>query len=175
MALENALIPPDFLIITYDKNIYGIEVGIKKEIQSGSFSLQSNIPTATIDTINSRSSDRCPICKRWIPFCEYVIQNYSDFSKKIEQFEVRCIKQCNIFQPDRIARGECQYTKYSRNKTKTFDHTQHEYANGLHYHYRCVLRKLSPDVRDKIIDAQDVTALKAHYPYYSGLEMLMRR
>ena len=67
---KGSLIPPDFLVITYDKNLYGIEVGIKKEIQSGSFSLQSNIPTATIDTINSRSSDRCPICKRWIPFCE---------------------------------------------------------------------------------------------------------
>jgi len=45
------IVPPDFLVITYEKDLYGIEVGTKKEIQSGTFSLQTNIPTATIDTI----------------------------------------------------------------------------------------------------------------------------
>jgi len=79
MNREGSIIPPDFLVITPNKNIYGIEVGTKKEIQSGSFSLQTNIPTATIDTENSRVSDRCPICKRWIPFCDFVILDLSPF------------------------------------------------------------------------------------------------
>ncbi len=31
-GLNDHLVPPDFLLITYDKRIYGIEVGMKKEI-----------------------------------------------------------------------------------------------------------------------------------------------
>lgn len=174
IGLKGALIPPDFLIITYDKNLYGVEVGIKKEIQSGSFSLQSNIPTATIDTINSRSSDRCPICKRWIPFCEFVINNYSDFSKKIANYEVRCLEECDIYPKEGIVRGKCPYTKYSRNRTKTLEYTHHEYADGLHYHYRCILERVSDDVRNKMVASEDSIALKTHYPYYSGVEALMK-
>ncbi len=97
MSLRDSIIPPDFLIITYDRRIYGIEVGRKKEIQSGSFSLQTAIPSATIDTENSRTSDRCPICKRWIPFCEFVINNYSNFDLKITKSEVRCLEECKIY------------------------------------------------------------------------------
>jgi len=64
MSLDGSIAPPDFLIISDDKRIYGVEVGTKKEIQSGSFSLQTAIPTATIDTINSRASDRCPYMQK---------------------------------------------------------------------------------------------------------------
>ncbi|MFX0207795.1 MAG: hypothetical protein ACFFDT_17535, partial [Candidatus Hodarchaeota archaeon] len=39
IGLERNIIPPDFLIITYDRHLYGVEVGRKKEIQSGAFSL----------------------------------------------------------------------------------------------------------------------------------------
>ncbi|MBN2463989.1 MAG: hypothetical protein JXB43_10385 [Dehalococcoidia bacterium] len=171
---EGSLIPPDFLVITYDKNLYGIEVGIKKEIQSGSFSLQSNIPTATIDTINSRSSDRCPICKRWIPFCELVIRNYSDFNKEIDGFEVRCLAECDVYSKEKILNGDCPYTKYSRSQAPTLEHTHHEFADGLHYHYKCVLNKVPPNVRRMLAAAEDTIALKTHYPYYSGLEALKR-
>jgi len=174
MSLDDNIIPPDFLIITYDKHMYGIEVGTKKEIQSGSFSLQTAIPTATIDTINSRTSDRCPICKKWIPFCEFVINNYSNFDVKITKAEIRCLEDCNIYSKEDIAEGKCPYTKYSRNKAQTLWYAQHEFANGLHYHYRCVLEKLPEDVRNKVVNAKDAVALKTHYPYYSGLEELMK-
>jgi len=174
IGLDDALIPPDFLVITHNKNIYGIEVGTKKEIQSGSFSIQSNIPTATIDTINSRSSDRCPICKRWIPFCEFVIRNYSDFNKKIEKGEIKCLEECDIYSKTEVAQGKCPYTKYSRNTAATLDYTRHKYADGLHYHYRCVLSKVPKPLRESITNAHDTTALKTHYPYYSGLETLIR-
>lgn len=173
MSLNDSIVPPDFLIITHDKHIYGIEVGTKKEIQSGSFSLQTAIPTATIDTINSRTSDRCPICKRWIPFCEFVVNNYSNFDIEITKAEVRCLEECNIYSRKDIAAGKCPYMKYSRNKAQTLVYAQHEYASGLHYHYRCVLEKVPADVRKRIVDAEDTVALKTHYPYYSGLEELM--
>lgn len=175
MSLDGSIVPPDYLIISYDKRIYGVEVGTKKEIQSGSFSLQTAIPTATIDTINSRSSDRCPICKRWIPFCDFVIRNYSDLDKEIIKAEIRCLEECNIYSKEEIAAGKCPYTKYSRNKAKKLEHTQHKYANGLHYHYKCVLKNISADVKNKTIKANDTIALKTHYPYYSGLEELMKK
>lgn len=176
MSREGSIIPPDFLIITSEKNIYGIEVGRKKEIQSGSFSLQTNIPTATIDTENSRVSDRCPICKRWIPFCDFVINNYSNFHTEITKDEVRCLEECKAYSSkSTIASGKCPYTKYSREKAPTLEHTQHEYATGLHYHYKCVLEKVSEEIRSKIVSVQDTTALKTHYPYYSGLETLMKK
>jgi len=84
-SLTDVIVPPDFLLITKEKDIYGIEVGIKKEIQSGAFSLKTNIPTATIDTINSRCSDRCPICKKWIQFCDKVINEYSNIDFDIKK------------------------------------------------------------------------------------------
>jgi len=175
MSLDGSIVPPDYLIISYDKRIYGVEVGTKKEIQSGSFSLQTAIPTATIDTINSRSSDRCPICKRWIPFCDFVIRNYSDLDKEIIKAEIRCLEECNVYSKEEIAAGKCPYMKYSRNKAQSLEHTQHKYANGLHYHYNCVLKNISADVKNKTIKANDTVALKTHYPYYSGLEELMKK
>jgi hypothetical protein len=172
---HNHIIPPDFLLITYDKRVYGIEVGRKKEIQSGSFSLQTAIPTASIDTENSRVSDRCPICKKWIPFCEFVIENYANFEEEITKNEVKCLEECNKYRREEIAAGKCPYTKYSRNRASTLDYAQHQYANGLHYHYGCVLGSVSEDVRNKIVKSQDSAALKTHYPYYSGLEKLVRK
>lgn len=166
------LVPPDFLIITKDKRVYGIEVGIKKEIQSGSFSLKTAIPTATIDTINSRNSDRCPSCKKWINFCPFVIENYSNFNNEIEKTEVKCLTSCVIFTRDQIVNGECKYSKYSRVKAATLTHTHHDFADGKHYHYHCVLENVTPVKRAEIITAKDTSALKTHYPYYSGLEEL---
>lgn len=175
MSLDGSIVPPDFFVITQDKRIYGIEVGTKKEIQSGSFSLQTAIPTATIDTINSRTSDRCPICKRWIPFCDYIITNYSNLYKKISKSEIRCLEDCTLYSREEISKGKCPYIKYSRNRTKRQEFTHHNYANGLHYHYKCVLENVSSGIRNKIIEANDTIALKTHYPYYSGLEELMKK
>ena len=83
LSASEVIVPPDFLLITKDKHVFGIEVGTKKEIQSGSFSLITGIPTATIDTINSRASDRCPICKKWIMFCDQVIEDFSNLDYQI--------------------------------------------------------------------------------------------
>jgi len=168
------LIPPDFLIIGYDKCLYGIEVGTFKELQSSSFVLQTAIPTLTLDTYHSRVSDRCPICNKWIPFCEYVIKKYSTFDSDISNLtRIKCLEECDIYTKEEIAAGECSYTKYSRKKCNTLDYTQHEFANGYHYHYNCVLDNVG--MREKIISAKDNTALITHFPYYSGIDGLINR
>jgi hypothetical protein len=173
MGRDDHIIPPDFLVITKTKNIYGIEVGIKKEIQSGSFSLKTNIPTATIDTINSRVSDRCPICLKWIPFCDFVIDRYSNFDEVIGRDEVRCLNDCDLFSREQIMNGECPNTKYSRSRGKSLKHTHHDYSDGRHYHYQCVLKNVSDKARNLLINSEDAVALKTHHPYYAGLEPLL--
>lgn len=173
IGYERNIVPPDFLILTHQKNIYGIEVGIKKEIQSGSFALQTNIPTATLDTINSRNSDRCPACLKWIQFCPHVINNYADFEKKIESIQVKCLDECSIYNKEEILAGKCKYAKYSRNRATTKVFTHHDFADGYHYHYCCVLEGVSEIMKNKIIEAEDSTAIKTHYPYYAGLEELI--
>ena len=172
ISANSVLVPPDFLIITKDKDVYGIEVGIKKEIQSGSFSLMTNIPTATLDTINSRCSDRCPICKKWIQFCDQVIEDFSDIDKKLNsKSEIKCLEVCTIFKKEDIINGKCSYSKYSRNKTAKINH---KFTDNLHYHYKCVLDNLSKEERENLIQISDSTAIKTHYPYYAGLEMLFK-
>jgi hypothetical protein len=169
---DDHLIPPDFLILTKDKRVYGIEVGIKKEIQSGSFSLKTAIPTATIDTINSRNSDRCPICKKWINFCPYVIEKFADFNSDISRVEVKCLTECNKYTKEEILKGSCKYSKYSRGGAATLEHTHHNYSDNKHYHYSCVLSNVSEGKKNEIIAAEDTVAIKTHIPYYSGLEEL---
>jgi hypothetical protein len=171
---DDHLVPPDFLIITKDKRIYGIEVGIKKEIQSGSFSLKTAVPTATIDTINSRNSDRCPICKKWINICPYAINKFSDFSQNISKVEIKCLRECNIYSRDQILTGQCPYCKYSRGMARTLPHTNHQFSDNKHYHYGCVLSSVAVEIREGIIAAEDNTAIKTHIPYYSGLEELFK-
>lgn len=167
------LVPPDFLVLGHDKRIYGVEVGDKKEIQSGAFSLRSSIPTATIDTRNSRTSDRCPICNKWILFCPFVISHFSNFDFNIERIEIKCLNACDLFTDDQIMNGECKYTKYSRNSTTTYEYTHHPYSDGLHYHYQCVLNAVEGEMRSLIVSNRDEIALKTHFPYYSGLEGLL--
>lgn len=172
---SDSVVPPDFLLITREKDIYGVEVGRKKEIQSGAFSLTTNIPTASVDTENSRNSDRCPLCKRWIQFCDRAIQDFSNLDKPLAPVEIKCLDgTCSFFPKEEIAEGKCPYTKYSRNKAKTMQHTHHPYADGKHYHYSCVLDKLSEPQKKLLIQANDLTALKTHYLYYAGLEMLFK-
>ncbi len=173
MGRSSHLVPPDFLVIGKDKRIYGIEVGRKKEIQSGGFSLSTGLPTATLDTENSRISDRCPICHNWIQICPYVIESFSDLNAEIQKIEIKCMKESKIFAPDQIARGYCAYSKYSRKRVKSKDHTHHDYADGKHYHYRCVLSHVPVEAAKKITLAMDEIAVKTHYPYYGGLEALM--
>lgn len=174
IGLHDCIVPPDFLILSKDKKLYGIEVGGFKERQSSNFVLRTAIPTASADTRNSRT-DRCPICKKWINFCPFVIANYSNLDINIEKEEVRCMEKCTIFSPEDVASGKCEYTKYSRKRTQRGTETHHDYSTGYHYHYQCVLSQVSEEKKIEIVNSRDSVALKTHYPYYSGLEGLLDR
>ena len=175
-SLRDHIVPPDFLLITFDKRVFGIEVGRKKEIQSGSFSLKTAIPTASIDTENSRNSDRCPICLNWIAICPHVINIFSnldiDLNKKMTK--INCARDgCTRYTPEQIFKGDCKYSKYSRKKGKTLEYTHHEFADGKHYHYSCVLSQVTTQQKNKIIKATDEVAIISHLPFYSGVEELI--
>lgn len=148
-------------------------VGMKKEIQSGNFSLCTAIPTAMVDTINSRTSDRCPICKKWVTFCPYVIEKYSDLSRPIKQAEISCVDVCNKFKPEEILAGKCPQTKYARNNLKKYPSTHHDFANRRHHHYQCVLQKVDANIKTLMEVSDEVKALKSHFPYYAGIEYLV--
>lgn len=86
--------------------------------------------------------------------------------------EVKCLEQCDKYTKDEIVQGVCKYAKYSRSRT-TRKYTHHKYSDNKHYHYHCVLSKVSLRMRNSIIRAKDTTAIKTHFPYYSGLEELL--
>lgn len=73
---KDPIAPPDFLILRKNKDIYGIEVGYKKELQSREFSLRTSIPTFAVDLKNNMHN-RCPICGENILYCDPVIRSYS--------------------------------------------------------------------------------------------------
>ena len=172
-SFNDYIIPPDFLIVS-GKNIYGVEVGIKKEIQSGTFSLQTGIPTATLDTINSRNSDRCPICNEWILFCPYVINEFPENKHKIEDVTVDCLNVCNIYEQEEILKGKCPYSKFNTQRTSL--KIPNEYCNGYHYHYKCVLDKIKnkDEVENILKEDTHKPIIITHFPYYSGLEPLLK-
>lgn len=173
IGFSDHIVPPDFLLIEKrNRNIYGVEIGGLKERQSNAFMLKTGIPTISLDTRNSRT-DRCPICHRWISFCPYVIEKYSDLSLKISKSEVRCIEDCDKYSIDQIYNGECPYAKYSRGPTRIDLRGKHSYADKLHYHYQCVLSSLNEEMRLFLMNEKDPVALKTHFPYYQGLEALL--
>ena len=63
---------------------------------------------------------------------------------------------------------------YRRGKTKTKQFTHHKYADKKHYHYQCVLASLAQKERDMIEAEEDGLSLITHYPYYAGLEELLK-
>ena len=80
---------------------YGIEIGGLKERQSGGFMAPSGIPIIPIDTLNARTSDRCPTCSRWIGICPKVVRDFSNTNidetgRKLTN-EIRCLTECDIY------------------------------------------------------------------------------
>lgn len=169
IGLDSHLVPPDFLVIK-DKHIFGVEVGSGKELQSSGFTLKTAIPTVSVNTIDSRTSDRCPICHKWIHFCDFVIGKFSNLDEQpLSKPEIKCIGKaegegCTKFTKEEIYEGKCPASKYARYPTKLI---AHKFTDGLHYHYACVLKHLSVKGKKLLISQKDKTAIKTHYPYYS--------
>jgi hypothetical protein len=152
ISLEGKLSPPDLIILhrkTY--RYYGIEIGSLKERQSGGFMAPSGIPIIPIDTLNTRISDRCPTCSKWIGICEKVIEDFSSTSNTDETInEVRCLVDCQKFSLTDKLNGKCPYIKFKYNSK--IDGKKYPFSDNKHHHYKCCIKK------DKTL----ITSIKNH-------------
>jgi len=165
ISLTGKLSPPD-LIILHKKTCryYGIEIGNLKERQSGGFMSPSGIPVIPIDTQNSRISDRCPICSRWINICPKVIKDFSATPTSGDKAEdpcdeIRCLIYCDNFTLDEKINGKCPYMKFSYQRKINGD--SFNFADNKHYHYHCCIKK----------DRRIIDAIKRDKNYKDLLEL----
>ncbi|MGR3311042.1 MAG: hypothetical protein ACUZ77_09720 [Candidatus Brocadiales bacterium] len=135
---KNPIAPPDFLILKGNKEVYGIEVGYKKELQSKEFSIRTSIPTFAVDLKNNMHN-RCPKCGENILYCDVVIENYSNGTlsdKMIERNEHRRVfcNECPNFD-----NGNCKFSNYyGRVEGVNFNNHPLVSNAGRHYHTNCV-------------------------------------
>ncbi|MCE5340387.1 MAG: hypothetical protein LLF92_04570 [Planctomycetaceae bacterium] len=135
---KNPIAPPDFLILKGNKEIYGIEVGYKKELQSREFSIRTSIPTFAVDLKNNMHN-RCPKCGENILYCDIVIENFSNgtldniLASRNDKSRVYC-NECTRFN-----NGKCKYSNYyGWVEGKNFNQQPLEAKAGRHYHTCCV-------------------------------------
>lgn len=185
--------PPDYLVITRDSNLFGVEVGGQKEKQSGDFALKTG--TKVLTTTNTNIPPRCPICGEWILFCPQVIKDYTDIEDNPLLYvkkDVRCCHDCEFYKPDQVLRGECPFTQYHGEVSNSINPKQSiKFATEYHYHYKCILQSKDTKALEKIQKQKErvkkykeknktenipphmqINVLKTNYPYVSGLELL---
>ncbi len=157
--------PPDFLLLPFGKNtFYGIEVGAGKEIQSGTFSIITGVPTAT--KANMDNPKRCCICGKWMLFCPKVIEEYSDVDYEIENIKrpIKCTSGCNKFTREQILNKECSYAMHKGGQPQ--NHVMKMRVGTYHFHFNCY--KDDPH-GDQNISENNIVS---YYPYVGGLEDL---
>ena len=146
------IIPPDFLLLRSKGEIFGLEVGTGKERQIASFSSITSIPVFTvgIGTPEQPQPYRCGKCRKWIIYCDRVIEVCSKNQDNGRGYLI-CKKECPLYYK------ECPYTVYYG---EAYDYSGK--IRKLRYHYSCV--KDDPLVKEKEFD------LIAPIPFVSGLE-----
>lgn len=150
ISLEDKLSPPDLIILhkkTY--RFYGIEIGSLKERQSGGFMAPSGMPVIPLDTLNSRVSDRCPSCNKWIGICDKVIEEFSDITSGLEPSgkDIRCMVDCEKYTLEEKLSGNCPYMKFKYKGT--INNQSFSFADNMHHHYICCVESNS-SVRNAI-------------------------
>jgi len=135
---KNPIAPPDFLILKSNKEIYGIEVGYKKELQSREFSIRTSIPTFAVDLKNNMHN-RCPKCGKNILYCDVVIDNYANgtlekvMTVREGKKRVFC-NECSFFD-----NGNCKFSNYyGWVEGVNFNGQPLESKADRHYHTYCV-------------------------------------
>jgi hypothetical protein len=80
---EIGVVPPNFLVIK-DRKIFWCEVGagsegIGKITQCNIFTEKTGIPVITVNVNppGNNASYRCPICDKWLLYCDKIIEEYS--------------------------------------------------------------------------------------------------
>ena len=135
---KNPIAPPDFLILQSNKEIYGIEVGYKKELQSREFSIRTSIPTFAVDLKNNMHN-RCPKCGENILYCDRVIESFSNGTldniivQRKEESRVYC-NECPNFN-----NGNCKFSNYyGWVEGVNFNQQPLDAKAARHYHTSCV-------------------------------------
>lgn len=108
---KEPIAPPDFLILKNNKEIYGIEVGYKKELQSREFSIRTSIPTFAVDLKNNMHN-RCPKCGENILYCDIVIEHFANgtLNDIIIQRNGRSRVYCS--ECPNFNEGNCKFSNY---------------------------------------------------------------
>ena len=184
---ETLLKPPDYLVIDKEKQLFGVEVGGKKESQSGNFTSRTGSRIITVQ--NTQVPPRCPICGKWILLCPKVIEDCSDIENNPllrmgenateATREVRCAHDCKMFNVDQVENGECPYIQYHGNiSEKTKKDCKIIFDGKYHFHYSCIIKR-KDSVALKNVKYQfkrwdkskkiEINALVTDYPYVSGL------
>lgn len=177
---KNSIAPPDFLLIKGNKDIYGIELGYEKELQSREFVIKTSIPTFAVDLIDNQFN-RCPICGENILYCDPVIELYSTNKldeKIIKQnqesgrgrkriLKYNC-KDCTLFK-----NGKCNFSNYhGKFNGKNFNGEKIKDKN-LHFHTHCIVKQLdSLRSRNKFIELNK-DKFFAQIPRISGIDNLL--
>lgn len=158
LSHDSHLIAPDFLIVKNGR-IFGVEVkqAFKKTPDHiFDFSSETSIPVVVARVPNTVPL-RCPICKKWILYCDEIIDRFSDYSQKIENIKISCKRECQNFR-------KCNYITY-KGVLKSSKEKE------LHYHYNCVKKK--PFVRNLMKDKKEQEKrLISYYPHVQGLSKL---
>jgi hypothetical protein len=177
---DNSLKVPDYVIVPFDikeevigvkigggkkTHVIGVEVGGGKETQSTRFSNLTGITIAT--KANADNPKRCPICGKWLLFCPFVIERFSNQNITITNASdpVKCMEECTIYtDKEAIRRGDCPYASVKGVEPK--NHVMYlKFAPTIyHFHLKCALK--DPKAGEDIADNNIVT----YYPYITGLE-----
>lgn len=193
VSKNDYLKPPDFLIIKENGDLIGVEVGAGKETQVSNFSVKMKCQMVTAH--NSNIPPRCPICGKWILFCDKVIEEFSDLDNPLLYIydDIRCAHDCNIYSYEQVLSGECPYVKYRGKINSTTKHKQNiKFATAYHYHYSCILKMNDSTANNEIKRQKDrwekhllsrgsivetsrrmtINCLKTNYPYFDGISEL---
>ena len=191
ISINDALKPPDFLIIREKGELIGVEVGGGKETQSSNFSV--NMKCQMVTAQNTNIPPRCPICGKWILFCDKVIDDYSNLDDPLLYIyeDIRCAHDCNLFSYDEVIKGKCPYIKYRGKIDKNREPRQEiKHDTDHHYHYSCILKTKDKtalaeikrqNIRwekhyisnnkdiNKTSRRMTINCLKTNYPYFDGI------
>ena len=161
---QGYIVPPDFLLLRSKGETFGIEVGMGKERQIGSFSTITSIPVFTVGIGSGEQPQpyRCGKCQRWITYCDEVIRLCSKNEEPREEY-IDCA-QCTLYEnlDDAIAR--CPHIVYFG---RAHDHSGA--IRQLRYHCNCVWG--DPEVQS-VLSRSRTPRLIAPIPWVSGLEHL---
>jgi hypothetical protein len=152
LGTRDHLIAPDFLILQKGR-IFGVEVEQSartgKTRQSNRFMTETGIPVLT-GSIPNTFPLRCKECKRWILFCDNIIDKFCDLSYQIKSQQIACDSCNSVVYYGRLEKGWDEY----------------------HYHLTCAEKYQY--VKDLLQDEKNrKKRLVAYFPWVQGLETLM--